>query len=273
MKPLIIAKAIDLGIVKPDTVFDCHGPWFYGGKTLKDHRPMGLLTVSEIIRQSSNIGTAKITIEMGKDNLYKLLVTYGFGQESGLPFHPEAKGILRKYDKWDALSITRFPIGQGILTTPLQIISAYTTLANSGERMKLRIIDRIEDTETEYAYNFPIKSAGRIFGPKAAKEIVEMMRESTTKAKIPGYQIAGKSGTAQKWINGEYSHSKYVGSFVGFAPADEPAFLLIVSVDEPKGAYYGATVAAPHFSNIAKKTLRYMDILPSYEVDTAKKRG
>ncbi len=277
MKSLVVAKALDLGIVTPNKIFNCeNGAWFYAGKTLKDTHRYGLLTVTGIIQKSSNIGTAKIAVEMGKDNLYNLFVKYGFGQESGLPFHPEATGILRKYSKWDALSITRFPIGQGVLTTPLQIVSAYTALANNGERMKLRIIDKIEDQETEYVYNFPIKSGGRIFSQKAAKEIVEMMKMVTeaggtaTKASVPGYYTAGKTGTAQKWVNGEYSHSKFVGSFVGFVPADDPAFLLLVAVDEPNGAYYGSTVAAPHFSNIAKKTLRYMDIPPSYEVDTSK---
>lgn len=279
MKPLVVAKALDIGVVNPNTVFNCEkGAWFYAGKSLKDTHSYGFLTVTGIIQKSSNIGTAKIAVAMGKDSLYNLFVKYGFGQESGLPFQPEATGIFRKYNRWDSLSITRFPIGQGILTTPLQMISAYTSLANDGERMKLRIIDKIEDPETEYVYNFPIKSGGRIFGTKAAKEIVEMMKMVTerggtaTKAGVPGYYIAGKTGTGQKWVDGEYSHSKFVGSFVGFVPADDPAFLLLVSVDEPKGAYYGATVAAPHFSNIAEKTLRYLDVPPSYEVDTTKKK-
>jgi cell division protein FtsI (penicillin-binding protein 3) len=277
MKSLVVAKALDLGVVNPNTVINCeNGVWFYAGKSLKDTHRYGLLTVSGIIQKSSNIGTAKIAVAMGKDNLYNLFVKYGFGQESGLPFQPEATGILRKYNKWDALSITRFPIGQGILTTALQMMSAYTALANNGERMKLRIIDKIEDPETEYVYTFPIKSGGRIFGPNAAKEIVEMMKKVTeeggtaTKASVPGYYVAGKTGTGQKWVDGGYSHSKFVGNFIGFVPADDPAFLLLVAVDEPKGAYYGATVAAPHFRNIAEKTLRYLDIPPSYEVDTTK---
>ena len=150
MKPLVVAKALDLGVVRPETVFDCEkGRWFYAGKLLRDSHPYGMLNVSSIIQKSSNIGTAKISLTMGQKKLYDLLVQCGFGEESGLPFEPEATGILRKYEKWDKLSATRFPIGQGILTTPLQMVSAYTALANNGQRMKLRIVDKIQIGERE----------------------------------------------------------------------------------------------------------------------------
>jgi len=277
MKPLVIAKALDLGVVKPGTLFDCEkGHWFYAGKVLKDSHPYGIMTVSEIIQKSSNIGTAKIALELGKKRMYDLFVSYGFGKESGLPFEPEATGILRKYEKWDSLSVTRFPIGQGVLTTPLQIVSAYTALANGGQRMKLRIVDRIESSDNGVIYNFPIKKGERAFSEKGANEIVEMMKLVTeeggtaTKANIPGFKVAGKTGTAQKWVNGEYSHSQFVSSFVGFVPADDPAFVLLVSLDEPKGATYGGVVSAPAFAQIAEKALKYMDIRPTEPVDTSR---
>jgi len=257
-------------LVRPNTMFDCEkGRWFFAGKTLKDSHPYGILTVSSIIQKSSNIGTAKIALELGKKRLFDLFVLYGFGKETGLPFEPEATGILRKLEKWDSLSVTRFPIGQGILTTPLQIVSAYTALANNGQRMKLRIVDKIQSSDNGAIYNFPIKNAERIFGDRAAKEIVEMMKLVTeeggtaTKANIPGYKVAGKTGTAQKWINGEYSHSQFVSSFIGFVPADDPAFVLLVSIDEPKGASYGGIVSAPAFTQIAEKALKYLDIHPT----------
>ena len=275
MKPLVIAKALDVGVVRPGTLFDCEkGKWFYAGKNLRDSHPYGILNVSTIIQKSSNIGTAKITLELGKKRLYDLFVSYGFGRKTGLPFEPEATGILRKYDKWDSLSITRFPIGQGILTTPLQLVSAYTALANGGQRMKLRIVDRIESVDNGTIYNFPIKKGERTFSEDAAAEMLEMMKLVTeeggtaTKANVPGFKVAGKTGTAQKWVNGEYSHSQYVSSFVGFVPADDPAFVLLVSLDEPKGASYGGVVSAPAFAQIAEKALKYMDIMPTETIDT-----
>lgn len=270
MKPLVVAKALDLGVVRPGTMFDCEkGKWFYAGKFLKDSHPYGIMTVSNIIQKSSNIGTAKISLELGKKRLYDLFVSCGFGKESGLPFEPEATGILRKYEKWDSLSATRFPIGQGILTTPLQIVSAYTALANNGQRMKLRIVDKIQNSDNGVIYNFPVKNAERIFSEKAANEIVEMMKLVTeeggtaTKANIPGYKVAGKTGTAQKWVNGEYSHTYFVASFIGFVPADDPAFVLLVAIDEPKGASYGGVVSAPAFTQIAEKALKYLDVHPT----------
>lgn len=279
MKPLVVAKALDLGIIRPETMFDCEkGRWFYAGKTLRDSHPYGIMPVINIIQKSSNIGTAKIALELGKKRLYDLFVLYGFGKETGLPFESEATGILRKYEKWDSLSVTRFPIGQGILTTPLQIVSAYTALANNGQRMKLRIVDKIQNSDTGMVYNFPIKNAEKIFGERAAREIVEMMKLVTeeggtaTKASIPGYKVAGKTGTAQKWINGEYSHSQFVASFIGFVPADDPAFVLLVAIDEPKGASYGGVVSAPAFTQIAEKTLKYLDVHPTEPILSKEER-
>jgi cell division protein FtsI (penicillin-binding protein 3) len=267
MKPLVIAKALDLGLVHPDTVFYCEkGYWIYGGKSLKDSHPYEDLTVTQIIQKSSNIGTAKISLLLGKLRLYHLLRQYGFGLKTGLPFKPEATGILRKVKRWDTLSITRFPIGQGVLVSPLQLIGAYTALANHGQRMRLRIIDKIVDVETGNTYKYPIKKEDRSFSYVTSLEIVKMMKLVTKeggtarRASVKGYEVAGKTGTSQKWVNGAYSHSKYFASFIGFAPADDPAFILLIVVNEPKKNIYGGVVAAPTFSRIASKTLRYMDI-------------
>ena len=268
MKPLIISKALDLGIVKPDTKFFCeNGYWVYAGKRLRDTHSYGEIDVTEIVQKSSNIGTAKISLLMGERRLYHLLRQYGFGQKTNIPFQPEATGILRKVKDWDKLSITRFPIGQGILVSPLQLLGAYTALANKGERMKLRIVDKIVDTETEEMYEFPVKSEGVVIKNKGSvKEIVDMMKLVTKRggtawrAGVSGYEVAGKTGTSQKWIDGAYSHSKYFASFIGFVPADNPAFILLIVLDEPKDKYYGGTVAGPAFREISLKTLRYLDI-------------
>ena len=268
MKPLVICKALDLGIVKPDTKIFCEdGYWFYGGRGLRDTHSYGDIDVTEIVQKSSNIGTAKISLMMGERRLYHLLRQYGFGQETSLPFQSEATGILRKVKNWDVLSITRFPIGQGVLVSPLQLVGAYTVLANKGVRSKLRIVDKIVDPDTGVEYKFSVKFGGKVIENKnSVKEIVDMMKLVTKRggtawrAGVPGYEVAGKTGTSQKWVDGAYSHSQYFASFIGFVPADNPAFVLMIALDEPQGNYYGGTVAGPAFREISLKTLRYLDI-------------
>ncbi len=274
MKPLVIAGALDIGVIKPWTKFFCeNGAWLYGGKILHDTHPYADMSVAQIIQKSSNIGTAKISLSLPKRYLYWLLRAYGFGQETGIPFKPEATGILRDLSKWDKLSPTRFPIGQGVLVTPLQLVSAYSVLANGGTRMRLRIVDRIMDPETKAVYKVPVKKLNTVLKHrKAAREVVQMMKLVTerggtaTRAAIPGYDVAGKTGTTQKWVDGAYSHSKYFATFIGFVPADDPAFVLLVTADEPKGSIYGGVVSAPAFKDIALKTLRYLDIAPNRKI-------
>ncbi|OGV38979.1 MAG: hypothetical protein A2020_12840 [Lentisphaerae bacterium GWF2_45_14] len=270
MKPMAVAGAIDSGIVTPNTSFDCeNGAWFYGGKMLRDSHPLSLLTVSQIIQKSSNIGTAKIALKMGERHLYYTLKSFGFGDKTGVPLKPETSGIFRPLKKWDTLSITRFPIGQGIGVSPLQLVRAYCALANGGYLVKLRMIDKLENPDTGHIIKIPVKPGMKIFkNSKTHQQIVSMMKLVTqkggtaTKAAIDGYQVAGKTGTSQKVINGQYSHSKFFASFAGFVPADNPAFVLFVTVDEPQGAEYGGTISAPAFREISERTLRYLDIKP-----------
>ena len=277
MKPLVIIKALSLGLVAPETKIDCEdGYWIYGKRPLRDTHQYGKISVTEIVKKSSNIGTAKISLLLGEQRLYELLSQYGFGKETKLPFKPEATGILRPLNRWDTLSVTRFPIGQGILTSPLQLVAAYTVLANNGKRMRLRIIDRIQDKETGSMYEFPVKVADTVIkNRKYVREMVDMMKTVTepggtaTRAAVPGFSVAGKTGTSQKWVNGQYSHSKYFASFIGFVPAEKPAFILLVTADEPHGSIYGGVVAAPAFSTISRKTLRYFDIQPTKQEEAA----
>ncbi len=275
MKPLVVAGALDNGVVSPGTQFDCeNGNWFYAGKILRDAHRMSVLPVSQIIQKSSNIGTAKIAIQLGQDRLYDLFKRYGFGRSTGIPLKPEATGIFRDQKKWDALSITRFPIGQGILVSPLQLVRAYCALANGGELVKLRLVDRIEDPDSGKIYKFPIRKDGVVIKSKeAVKQIVDMMKLVTQEggtalaAGIPGYDVAGKTGTSQKWVRGGYSGSEFFATFIGFVPADDPAFVLLVTADEPQKNHFGGIVAAPAFRDIAQKTLRYLDIQPTKPIE------
>lgn len=274
MKPIAIAGALDYGVVTPGTKFDCeHGGWYYGGKLLRDAHPMDKITVAEIVQKSSNIGTAKIALALGEGRLYQTLSRFGFGRRTGVPMKPETKGIFRKPHQWDKLSITRFPIGQGIACSPLQLVRAYCALANGGRLVNLRMVDKVVDRESGKEFRPRDEPPPKIYAKESThSRIIEMMKMVTreggtaTRAAVDGYEVAGKTGTSQKWIPGEgYSHSKFFASFIGFAPADNPAFVLLVTADEPKGNHYGGIVAAPAFREIAARTLKYLDIEPDFE--------
>ena len=274
MKPIAVAGALDLGVVTPETRFDCErGRWFYAGKLLRDSHPMGVLTVSEIIQHSSNIGTAKIALMMGENNLDTTLRAFGYGKKTGVPLKPETAGIFRPLKRWDKLSITRFPIGQGIAASPLQIVRSYCMLANGGHPVNLRLVDRIENPETGKIEKIPVTRLPSVYRNKNTHhEIIEMMKSVTepggtaTIAAIRGYHVAGKTGTAQKFINGEYSHKKFTASFIGFVPADKPRFVLLVTADEPHGSYYGGAVSGPYFKSIAERTLKFMRTPPDMDL-------
>ena len=272
MKCIAIAGALDFNLITLNSIFDCEdGVWYYANRQLHDseHR-YGQLSVAEIIQKSSNIGTAKIALKMGEQRLYQTLKRFGFGSKTGMELGHESSGILRHPSKWDGLSITRFPIGQGISVTPMQMVQAYCAIANRGKMMQLHLVDRIVDSKTGHVTVTKPKVKHFVIRSKAANEIVTAMTLVTeeggtgTSASVEGYAVAGKTGTSQKLINGSYEdHEKYVSSFLGFAPANDPAFVLLVIVDEPSnGQFYGGTVAAPSFSRIAYQTLRYLNVPP-----------
>jgi cell division protein FtsI/penicillin-binding protein 2 len=302
MKGVSVAGALDYGIVSLNSPFFCErGSWFYGGKSLRDagHR-YDTMTVAQIIQKSSNIGTAKIALAMGDKRLYQVLNRFGFGKAIGLGFREfgdgapllfpaEATGIFRDLPKWDTLSVTRFPIGQGVLVTPLQMIQAYASLANDGVMLQPYIIDHITNPKTgEERYSVPM-TKGRTVRPETARQITQALKLVTreggtaTKAAIPGYDTAGKTGTAQKWITGPggrggfYASDRCISSFIGYVPAENPAFVLLVVADEPTrgGSRYGGIVAAPTFSRIAERTLRYLQVAPSAPTtaQAARRRG
>ncbi|MBO5725207.1 MAG: penicillin-binding protein 2 [Lentisphaeria bacterium] len=276
MKPFPVAGALDLGLVRPETRIDCEGgKWFYAGHSLKDSgHKYGILSVAEIIQKSSNIGTAKIALEIGEPRLKNILSSFGFGQKSGMPVKPETVGIF--YKRVSKISITRFPIGQGISATALQMVRAYCILANGGYQIKLRFVDRIRDPRTGKVEKTPVHRGKNIFRRAMTQpEIVAMMKKVTepggtsTEAAVRGYHVAGKTGTAQKFIDGAYSRTIYTSSFAGFVPADNPRFVMIVTCDEPQGKNrYGGHVAGPTFSRIAERTLKYMHVPPDipYEI-------
>lgn len=277
MKCVSIAGALDYDVVNLGTVFDCEkGLWFHAGRPLRDAgKSYEDMRVWEIVQKSSNIGTAKIALKMGDKRLYETLRRFGFGEPVGIGFPDEAPGIFRTLRNWDGLSISRFAIGQGILTTPLQMVQAYCALANDGIMMQLRVVDRLEDPATGVVELHPGQVKRRVIRRSSAHQIVAAMKTVTrpggtaTRAAVEGYEVAGKTGTAQKFVNGTYNSGRYVASFAGFVPADDPAFVLLILVDEPSGgSYYGGTVAGPAFSRISERTLRYLQVAPATPNDT-----
>lgn len=280
LKPFSVAFALDNNIVRPDTIIDCEdGYWIYRGKPLTDSHRIGKVSVTEIIKQSSNIGTAKIGLMMGEKNVYNNLRKFGFGQRTGIPLRPESLGTLRPVRQWDGLTVTRVPMGYAMNATPLQMVRAYGALADNGNLRKLRLIDRIEDPETGEVTVMPYEPPVQMFkNPATRNEIVDMMAQVTgqggtaRQASVKGYDVAGKTGTSRKYGPGGYTR-KYFASFVGFVPAREPAFVLLVTVDEPKGrSYYGGSVSGPIFRAIASRTLKYLNIAPTVAEEEKKRR-
>ena len=271
MKAMIIASAIDAGVVRAQDVFDCeNGRWYYGGKALNDSHPEGLLTVADILKKSSNIGAAKIALNMGNEKVYQGLRDFGFGSRTGLDLPGEEGGILWSPKHWSKISATRLAMGHEINVTSMQMISALSAIANGGVRMRPRIIQRVVDANGEIISEPLSEELGRPIRPETAKEMCRLLARVTqpggtgTKAALRGYLVAGKTGTAQK-VNlkeGGYYKNKYIASFAGFLPVENPEISIMVVADDPQGAHYGGTVCAPAFKTIADQTVRYLRISP-----------
>ncbi|MBE6385864.1 MAG: penicillin-binding protein 2 [Lentisphaerae bacterium] len=284
-KPFSVLLALERKLVKPDDLIDCEkGRW--GEKKLTDSHAYDRLTVSEVIQKSSNIGTAKIALMLGKDGVYHALRRFGFNTRSGLPIPGEVRGELRKPKVWDSLAITRIPIGYSFSTTALQLLRAYCGLANNGKVPELKLIHGFRDPETGgMQLAPPVKFLDSGTDPVQLYKLIDMMISVTgkggtaRKAAIPGFQVAGKTGTSRKniqavkdpvtgkiLVKSHYAAGQYYASFAGFVPAHDPRLAMVITLDNPKGASYGGVVAAPAFKNTMERTLRYLNIQPTEPV-------
>ncbi len=267
MKGVSIAAALDAGVVQLHDRFYCE-KGYWGRWKLKDSHPNEYIDVATIIQESSNIGTAKVAMKLGKMKLWSYLRKFGFGQRPKVGLGQETPGQLLRPKKWWDISITRIPMGQGISVTAAQMLQAYCTLANNGVMMQLYAVDRVEDPNNESVKVFQPQLKRRVISPEATKKMTQALSLVTQsggtarRAAIEGINVAGKTGTSQKVVNGTYSHSKYVASFIGFLPAENPEFVLMVVADEPEKSHYGGVVAAPTFKNIAVETLKYIQTDP-----------
>jgi len=272
-KPFTVGKALDWGVVTPNTRIDCeHGRWVYLGKPMRDTHDNDRLTVGEVIQKSSNIGTAKIALLLGEKRFCEAFSSFGFGSRTELPLPGETRGTPIRIRKGDGLAITRMPIGYSVRVTALQMLRAYCTLANGGRRPQLRLIDRLEDPATGEIMREPQQPAVQLFEhPEALEQLVGMMITVTqkggtaTQAAIKGYDVAGKTGTSHKYIEGRgYSPNQYYASFAGFVPARNPKIVMVIATDSPKGSHFGGTVSAPVFSKTAERVLKLMNVPPDH---------
>jgi len=261
LKPFAIALALDTKRVTPNTtVQTAPGKLTIGTATIGDAHPHGLLTVSQVIQKSSNVGTAKIALQMQPQEMWEMFTTVGFGQQPKLGFPGAVAGRVRPYKSWRPIEQATMSYGHGISVSLLQIAHAYTIFARDGDLIPLSF---------QKLGAAPVGQ--RVITEKTARDMRTMLEmaagpEGTApKAQVPGYRVAGKTGTAHKLVGGRYAN-KYVSSFVGFAPASDPRVIIAVMIDEPTGSHYGGEVAAPVFSNIVGSTLRAMNVGPDSTV-------
>lgn len=264
-KIITLSAALEEKEAREEDKFFCeNGSYKVSVHTLHDHRPHGWLTFREVIEQSSNIGTTKVAQILGPEKIYRYVKLFGFGAKSGIDLPGEVNGIAKEPRQWSKISIAAIPIGQEIGVTALQLASAISVVANGGQLMKPYIVQLIRDKQEEIIKKFSPIMVHKVISldtaERAKKILIGAVENGTGQlAKISGITVAGKTGTAQKLEpDNTYSHKKFVASFIGFAPADDPIVAIAVVVDEPHPYYFGGVVAAPVFKNVANDCIKYL---------------
>jgi cell division protein FtsI/penicillin-binding protein 2 len=263
-KAFTVAAALMEHLVTPNTVFDLPTEIQVADRTISDAevRPPESLTVAQILAQSSNVGGVKIGLELGGERFYKWIRRFGFGEPTGVAFPGEERGIVPTPSEFSGSTMGNLPIGQGLSVTPMQMAAAYSAIANGGILRPPRLI------LDEGGQRVAEPKGHRVISEQTSSQLRTMLEGvlapggTASEVSVPGYTLAGKTGTAQVAENGTYSETDYVASFVGFAPAQDPKLLVAVVVNKPRGDIYGGTVAAPAFGQIAKFALTYLHIPP-----------
>ncbi len=271
-KPMIVAAALNEGLATPDTVIDCeNGSWLYLNRLLRDVHPYGLLSLADVVQKSSNIGTAKLGVRMGDRLLYRYLRAFGFGERTGIDLPGEERGIVHPVGRWSRLDSSRIAIGQAVSVTPIQLLNALCAIANDGVLMRPHVVKEVRRADGKVLFQARPEALGRPVRAETAATVARMLQRVTEdggtgrRARLDGYDVAGKTGTAQKVVDGVYSRTAYVASFAGFLPVEDPEIGILVLIDEPgtEAGYYGGLVAAPAFRQIAGEAALYLDVLPS----------
>ncbi len=272
-KVVAYSAAIEKGLVRPEDKIDCQmGQITVAGRLIHDHKRFGVLTIADALAQSSNVGAIKLGLLVGNESMYEYMKRLGFGSRTGIDLAGESAGLLKSLARWQPSSIGSIAMGQEIGVTPLQMATAYSVLANDGMLVKPHVVRELRSPDG--AVVFQAKPETRRALKAETTAALRNMLEGVTlhgtarKAQLDGYTAAGKTGTAQK-IDPKthtYSATKYIGSFVGFAPVNNPAVVIIVVIDEPQGSYHGGDVAAPVFREIAEQILPDLSVSPDVEV-------
>jgi cell division protein FtsI (penicillin-binding protein 3) len=263
-KLITVAGALSEHIVSPNTRFRLPYSLHVADRVIHDAEKRGVVnySVSQILAHSSNIGAITLAEMLGRTRLSSWITRFGFGRTTGVDFPGESPGIVLPPAKWSGSTIGNVPIGQGIAVTPVQMAAAYGAIANRGVWSRPHLVDHVDGGAR------PSLNRRRLVSPRIAKQLMVMLKDVVAEgtgqfAALPGYQVAGKTGTAQKPdSHGGYATGRYVASFVGIVPASRPRFVILVAVDEPHGAIWGGTVAAPAFQQIARFDLQYLEVPP-----------
>ena len=271
MKIFSASSAIESGGSSSNTIYFCeNGAYRIGRKIIHDNASHGWLSLQQIVKYSSNIGAVKISEKLGPEHLYNTLCNFGFGTKTGIDCPGETAGSLALYKKWTKLDTSVISFGHGISVSAVQLISAVSTIANDGVLMKPHLVRAITDKNGRYIHRFKPRKVRRVISADTARAIVKIMKTvitrngTGTRAALEGYSVCGKTGTSQKiGKDGTYAEGKYIASFAGFTPAENPEIAILVVIDEPVEKYYGGIVAAPAFKKIAHESLNHMNISPT----------
>jgi len=287
-KVFLAAAALEEQAVRPSDSFFCeNGSYTVYDRTIHDHSKHGWLTFQQIIKFSSNIGASKVGEKMGRERFYRYISAFGFGEKTRINLPGEGKGIVHHPRYWPPVALDTISFGQGISVTGIQLVTALSAIANGGFLMKPYVVEKIMDEKGEVVQSFQPEIVRKIISEETAKKVTALLKATTEKGgtgegAVPaGYEVAGKTGTAQKVdsLLGGYSEDRYTSGFMGFAPAEEPKLVLLVVIDEPQGNNYGGVVAAPIFKAIMEKALPYLNVIPKgtmivkNELDSAPKKG
>jgi stage V sporulation protein D (sporulation-specific penicillin-binding protein) len=280
-KLIVSAAALEEGAVNVDTHFYCGGfVRDIPGVVLKCARwynPHGSQNFKEALGNSCNVAFVDVGRRLGKEKLYEYIKAFGFGEPTGIELTGEQGGIIPvNTDVIKEVNLATMSYGHGIAVTPIQLLTAVSAIANGGKLMVPRVVSKLVDNEGNVVKTIEPVVKRQVISESTAKTLLELMEgvvsEGTgSNAYVPGYRVAGKTGTAQKIIDGRYAPGKYIGSFVAVAPADDPKIAVLVIVDEPQGVYYGGSVAAPVAGDLIEETLNYLDVPPKYTEEEKEK--
>jgi cell division protein FtsI (penicillin-binding protein 3) len=265
-KIVTLSAAIDQGITRADELIDCQmGSIYIAGHRIRDHKPYGLLTVSQVLSNSSDVGAIKVGLRLGAPKFYDYIRSFGFGQPTGVDLPGESRGMLRRLENWTPVSVGSISMGQEIGVTPLQMITAMTAMANGGLIVRPHVVRALRHgTQVVESQQPEPRRVIRQTTAATMRRMLEgvVLNGTGKKARLDGYTSAGKTGTAQKFdiATGHYSAHQLIASFVGFAPINTPAVTILVQLDSPLGAHEGGQVAAPTFKRVAQQVLAYLDV-------------